>query len=62
MTDINDPHQKNPHHPYRDLWHKQQVQNENGPGPMHDVLREHHDHLSALTWSDDEPKKEGPNK
>jgi hypothetical protein len=59
MPDLNDPFQKNPHHPFRDHWHKQQHQNETTPGPMHDALREHHDHLSALTWSDDEPKKKG---
>jgi hypothetical protein len=57
MPDINDPNQTNPHKPFRDHWHKQQHDNETGPAPMHDALREHHDHLSALTWSDDEPKK-----
>ena len=61
MPDLNDPHQKNPHHPFTDAWHKQQSQNMDNAGHVADPLREHHDHLSALTWSDDEPKK-GQNK
>jgi hypothetical protein len=39
----------NPHHPYRDHWEKQRAENEK-PEPV-DPLREHHDHLSALTWN-----------
>ena len=61
MSDINDPHQKNPHAPYRDHWHKQQVQNETQPGAMHDYLREHHDRLSALTWDEEKkPRRDDP--
>ena len=56
-----DPTQKNPHHPYRDAWHKQQSQNMDNAGYVADPLRDHHDRLSALTWNDKEPKKEGKN-
>jgi len=61
MADINDPHQKNPHAPFQDHWHKQRHQNETTPGPMHDYLREHHDFLSALTWEEDKkPRRDDP--
>ena len=61
MSDINDPHQKSPHAPFQDHWHKQRHQNETTPGPMHDYLREHHDFLSALTWEEDKkPRRDDP--
>ena len=49
--------QPNPHKPFRDHWDKQQHDNESGP-VISDALREHHDHLSALTWLDETKKKE----
>jgi hypothetical protein len=51
---------RNPNKPFRDQWDKQRHDNESGP-VISDALREHHDHLSALTWSD-ETKKKGPSK
>ena len=60
MPDLNDPHQTNPNKPFRDQWDKQRHDNESGP-VIGDALREHHDHLSALTWSD-KTKKKGPSK
>jgi hypothetical protein len=57
MPDLNDPQQTNPNAPFRDQWDKQRHDNESGPVIL-DVLREHHDHLSALTWSEQPKKKE----
>jgi hypothetical protein len=51
---------RNPNAPFRDQWDKQRHDNESGP-VISDALREHHDHLSALTWSD-QTKKKGPSK
>ena len=50
MVSLNDPHQTNPHHPYRDAWEKARAVEANLPPS--DTLRDWHDHLSALTWSD----------
>lgn len=46
----------NPWHPFRDAWDKQAKETP----PIFETSREWHDHLSALTWTE-EPKKEGNN-
>jgi len=53
---MNDPFRKNPHAPYMDAGHKQQAQNMDRGGRVDDDLRDHHDRLSALTWSDEDKK------
>ena len=49
---MNDPTVRNPWEPFRDAWEKRRAENEI-PEPVDD-LRDLHDHLSALTWTDNE--------
>lgn len=44
---------KNPWHPYADAWDKQRKESP----PIFETSREWHDHLSALTWTDEKPNK-----
>lgn len=55
-TSPEQPNGPNPWHPFRDAWDKQAKENP----PIFETSREWHDHLSALTWTE-EPKKEGNN-
>jgi len=43
---------QNPWHPYRDAWDKQR----NETPEMFETSREWHDHLSALTWTEEEDR------
>jgi hypothetical protein len=50
----------NPWHPHENAWAKQRFESENPP--QFETLRDWHDHLSALTWSDydKKPRRDDP--
>ena len=60
MPDRDDGNGPNPWHPHENAWAKQRFESENPP--QFDTLRDWHDHLSALTWSDydKKPRRDDP--